>query len=175
MYVQSDDALFNRLCPAGKDGSRKFAPVMMKRLKKLGITETDPTKLTKEERSKCAPTTLKTNSCYFKCAPTTLKTNSCYFKCAPTTLKTNSCYLLVSSVSFTYTILIYYVLHLLLYINWDFHAQQSVEGYVWHQCRFARLDIDAETITWKRVLDTNDRFLRNITIGQSPTEKGMTR
>lgn len=41
--------------------------------------------------------------------------------------------------------------------------------------RFARLDIDPSTITWQRVVDTNDRFLRKITIGQSPTEKGMTR
>lgn len=41
--------------------------------------------------------------------------------------------------------------------------------------RFARLDIDPETITWQRVLDTNDRFLRKITIGQSPTEKGHAR
>ncbi len=42
-------------------------------------------------------------------------------------------------------------------------------------CRFARLDIDPETITWKRVLDINDRFLRGITVGQGPNEKGMTR
>ncbi|XP_025835730.1 C-1-tetrahydrofolate synthase, cytoplasmic isoform X2 [Agrilus planipennis] len=41
--------------------------------------------------------------------------------------------------------------------------------------RFARLDIDASTIIWPRVLDINDRFLRKITIGQSPTEKGFTR
>uniref|UniRef100_A0A8C5XY29 Formyltetrahydrofolate synthetase n=1 Tax=Microcebus murinus TaxID=30608 RepID=A0A8C5XY29_MICMU len=41
--------------------------------------------------------------------------------------------------------------------------------------RFARLDIDPETITWQRVLDTNDRFLRKITTGQAPTEKGHTR
>uniref|UniRef100_A0A4X1UGU0 C-1-tetrahydrofolate synthase, cytoplasmic n=1 Tax=Sus scrofa TaxID=9823 RepID=A0A4X1UGU0_PIG len=41
--------------------------------------------------------------------------------------------------------------------------------------RFARLDIDPETITWQRVLDTNDRFLRKITIGQAPTEKGHSR
>lgn len=41
--------------------------------------------------------------------------------------------------------------------------------------RFARLDIDPATITWQRVLDTNDRFLRKITIGQAPTEKGHTR
>ncbi|KAG8449349.1 hypothetical protein GDO86_016121 [Hymenochirus boettgeri] len=41
--------------------------------------------------------------------------------------------------------------------------------------KFVRLDIDPDTITWQRVLDTNDRFLRKITIGQSPTEKGFTR
>ncbi|CAH6841782.1 Mthfd1 [Phodopus roborovskii] len=41
--------------------------------------------------------------------------------------------------------------------------------------RFVRLEIDPETITWQRVLDTNDRFLRKITIGQAPTEKGHTR
>ena len=43
------------------------------------------------------------------------------------------------------------------------------------QGKFARLDIDPDTITWCRVLDTNDRFLRKITVGQSPTEKGKTR
>ncbi|XP_037072602.1 C-1-tetrahydrofolate synthase, cytoplasmic-like isoform X2 [Pollicipes pollicipes] len=41
--------------------------------------------------------------------------------------------------------------------------------------RFVRLDIDPETITWQRVIDTNDRFLRRITVGQSDTEKGRTR
>ncbi|KAF2203177.1 FTHFS-domain-containing protein [Delitschia confertaspora ATCC 74209] len=41
--------------------------------------------------------------------------------------------------------------------------------------RFARLDIDPETITWRRVLDVNDRHLRQITVGQAPTEKGQTR
>ncbi|WAR18235.1 C1TC-like protein [Mya arenaria] len=40
---------------------------------------------------------------------------------------------------------------------------------------FVRLDIDQETITWQRVMDTNDRFLRSITIGQGPQEKGKTR
>ncbi|KAI8909107.1 formate--tetrahydrofolate ligase-domain-containing protein, partial [Gorgonomyces haynaldii] len=43
------------------------------------------------------------------------------------------------------------------------------------QSRFARLDIDPSTITWQRVLDTNDRFLRKITVGQGPQEKGKTR
>ncbi|KAI0320100.1 FTHFS-domain-containing protein [Amylostereum chailletii] len=41
--------------------------------------------------------------------------------------------------------------------------------------RFARLDIDPSTITWNRVLDTNDRFLRKITVGQAATEKGHER
>jgi len=41
--------------------------------------------------------------------------------------------------------------------------------------KFSRLDIDPETITWQRVIDTNDRFLRKITIGQSDGEKSCTR
>ncbi|KAJ2455414.1 tetrahydrofolate synthase [Coemansia sp. RSA 2336] len=39
--------------------------------------------------------------------------------------------------------------------------------------RFVRLDIDK--IMWRRVLDTNDRFLREITIGEAATERGMAR
>ena len=85
---QSDESLFNRLCPPAKDGSRKFSPVMLRRLKKLGIDKTDPNELTEEERS-----------------------------------------------------------------------------------RFVRLDIDPETITWRRVVDTNDRYLRKIMIGLGPKEK----
>src|SRR5580700_1676858 len=87
-----DTQMFERLCPPAKDGSRKFSPVMLRRLRKLGISKTDPNELTPEERS-----------------------------------------------------------------------------------RFARLDIDPESITWRRVLDTNDRMLRQITIGQGPEEKGFTR
>ncbi|GJQ12862.1 hypothetical protein GpartN1_g4653.t1 [Galdieria partita] len=90
--TQSDDALFRRLCPPNKDGSRRFAPVMLRRLEKLGIHKRDPNELTAEERSK-----------------------------------------------------------------------------------FVRLDIDPETITFRRVVDVNDRFLRKITIGQSDTEKGHER
>jgi formyltetrahydrofolate synthetase len=89
---QSDEKLFGHLCPAAKDGSRKFSPIMLKRLKKLGINKTDPNELTTEERTK-----------------------------------------------------------------------------------FARLDIDPATITWKRVLDICDRALRGITIGEGPKEKGRTR
>ena len=89
---QSDEALFDRLCPAAKDGSRRFAPIMFRRLRKLGIAKDDPNALTPEERS-----------------------------------------------------------------------------------RFVRLDIDPDSITWRRVTDTNDRMLRQITIGQGPEEKGATR
>src|SRR5579872_6561688 len=90
--TSTDEQLFDRLCPAKKDGSRRFAPIMLRRLRKLGINKTDPNELTAEERS-----------------------------------------------------------------------------------RFARLDVDPETITWRRVIDTSDRMLRQITIGQGPEEKGKTR
>lgn len=89
---QDDVKLFNALCPPDKQGERKFAPSMLRRLKKQGIDKTDPNDLTPEERS-----------------------------------------------------------------------------------RFVRLDIDPDSITWRRVVDTNDRFLREITIGKGPEEKGMTR
>src|SRR5580700_10566176 len=89
---QTDEALFNRLCPPSKDGSRRFSPVMFRRLRNLGISKTDPNQLNVEERS-----------------------------------------------------------------------------------RFARLDIDPESITWRRVEDTCDRMLRQITIGQGPEEKSRTR
>ncbi|CAA7401304.1 unnamed protein product [Spirodela intermedia] len=89
---QSDKALFNRLCPPNKEGKRRFADVMLRRLQKLGISKSDPDELTPDEIKK-----------------------------------------------------------------------------------FARLDIDPDSITWRRVMDVNDRFLRKITIGQGPEEKGMTR
>ncbi|KAJ2607930.1 tetrahydrofolate synthase [Coemansia sp. RSA 1804] len=41
--------------------------------------------------------------------------------------------------------------------------------------QFVRLDIDRDAIMWRRVLDTNDRFLREITIGEAATERGMAR
>jgi methylenetetrahydrofolate dehydrogenase (NADP+)/methenyltetrahydrofolate cyclohydrolase/formyltetrahydrofolate synthetase len=41
--------------------------------------------------------------------------------------------------------------------------------------RFARLDIDPASITWRRVIDTNDRFLRTIEIGKGPDEQGFER
>jgi formyltetrahydrofolate synthetase len=89
---QSDEKLFNALCPPDKDGRRTFSPSMLRRLEKLGIGKTDPNELTAEESS-----------------------------------------------------------------------------------RFVRLDIDPDSITWRRVIDTNDRFLREIEVGLGPEEKGMTR
>ena len=41
--------------------------------------------------------------------------------------------------------------------------------------QFARLDIDPDQVMWNRVLDVNDRYLRKITVGQSPTEKNISR
>ncbi len=39
--------------------------------------------------------------------------------------------------------------------------------------RFARLDIDESTITWRRVIDVNDRFLREIEVGLGKDEAGF--
>ncbi len=41
--------------------------------------------------------------------------------------------------------------------------------------RLCRLDIDPKSITWKRVIDTSDRMLRGITIGEGDQEKGNER
>jgi len=38
--------------------------------------------------------------------------------------------------------------------------------------RFARLDIDESTITWRRVIDINDRMLREIQVGMGKDEVG---
>jgi len=41
--------------------------------------------------------------------------------------------------------------------------------------RFCRLDIDPESVTFRRVVDTSDRMLRGISVGQGPDENGFTR
>src|SRR6202142_3395478 len=41
-----DQVLFDRLCPVAKDGTRRFSPVMFRRLHKLGIEKTNPHDLT---------------------------------------------------------------------------------------------------------------------------------
>jgi Formyltetrahydrofolate synthetase len=40
--------------------------------------------------------------------------------------------------------------------------------------RFARLDIDPASVTWRRVMDTNDRYLREIETGLGAEEKGRS-
>jgi formate--tetrahydrofolate ligase len=67
-----------------------------------------------------------------------------------------------------------------LHLTGDFHAVTSA-----HNMMAALLDshlfhgneagIDPETITWRRVLDVNDRSLRNIVIGLGGREDGITR
>jgi methylenetetrahydrofolate dehydrogenase (NADP+) / methenyltetrahydrofolate cyclohydrolase / formyltetrahydrofolate synthetase len=39
--------------------------------------------------------------------------------------------------------------------------------------RFARLDLDPNGVTWRRVIDVNDRFLREIEVGLGKEEKGF--
>jgi methylenetetrahydrofolate dehydrogenase (NADP+)/methenyltetrahydrofolate cyclohydrolase/formyltetrahydrofolate synthetase len=41
--------------------------------------------------------------------------------------------------------------------------------------RLVRLDIDPSSITWNRVIDVNDRFLRRVRIGLGPEELGLER
>jgi formyltetrahydrofolate synthetase len=38
-----------------------------------------------------------------------------------------------------------------------------------------RLDIDPEKVLWRRVIDTNDRYLRGVTIGKGEMERGISR
>ena len=47
--TQKDDALYRRLVPI-KNGSRFFAPIQIKRLEKLGISERNPDASTEDER-----------------------------------------------------------------------------------------------------------------------------
>jgi methylenetetrahydrofolate dehydrogenase (NADP+)/methenyltetrahydrofolate cyclohydrolase/formyltetrahydrofolate synthetase len=51
------------------------------------------------------------------------------------------------------------------------HKNSPEELTVEERRRMFRLDIDPATITWRRVMDTSDRFLRGITVGQGDEEK----
>jgi formyltetrahydrofolate synthetase len=51
-HNQTDEKLFDSLCPPAKDGSRKFSNIMLRRIKKLGIDKTNPNELTPEERAR---------------------------------------------------------------------------------------------------------------------------
>ncbi|CAM9194841.1 unnamed protein product [Phaeothamnion confervicola] len=52
--TQKDEALFSRLVPANKEGKRPFAPIMLKRLRKQGVTATDGNDLTPEQKARFA-------------------------------------------------------------------------------------------------------------------------
>lgn len=54
-------------------------------------------------------------------------------------------------------------------------ARSDIDQFSRSTKKFTRLDIDPDSITWRRVMDVNDRFLRKITVGQGPEEKGMVR
>jgi len=61
--TQTDEQLYKRLVPAGKDGVKRFNPTQIKRLEKLGIEERDPEALSPEDRGRFArldidPTTI---------------------------------------------------------------------------------------------------------------------
>lgn len=86
--AKTPNSIFQRLVPPEKDGTQTFSPVMLKRVKKLGIEKTNPKDFTPEEIK-----------------------------------------------------------------------------------RFAMLDIDPDTITWQRVLDVCDRFLRGVKTGIGKAEK----
>ncbi len=87
-----DEKLFNAFCPPDGDGRRHFAEAHRRRMRRLGISASDPDQLTPEQKR-----------------------------------------------------------------------------------ALFRLDIDPNSITWNRVMDVNDRMLRQITVGQGPDEKGQTR
>ncbi|KAH9423511.1 C-1-tetrahydrofolate synthase, cytoplasmic [Dermatophagoides pteronyssinus] len=64
-----------------------------------------------------------------------------------------------------------------LHLTGDIHAISAANNLIAAaiDAQFSRLNIDIDTITWNRVVDCNDRYLRSITIGQAPTEKGLSR
>lgn len=58
--TQKDGPLYDRLVPRVK-GVRKFSPIQIRRLKRLGIDKTDPDSLTDEERTNFARLNIDTN------------------------------------------------------------------------------------------------------------------
>lgn len=158
LQAESDDALFNRLCPPDQNGGRRFAPVMLRRLAKLGITATDPNQLTPEERSKFVRLDIDPGGCFGAAwGPAMLQASvpaaahRCHDFCACPSAR-----------------LLCAAMPPLPQSNHPTCSLPCPPAHPpSHRC--------AATITWRRVLDTNDRFLRAITIGQGPAEKGMTR
>ncbi len=67
-----------------------------------------------------------------------------------------------------------------LHLTGDFHAVTAAHNLLAatldnHLFQGNALDIDLPTITWRRVLDVNDRSLRSITIGQGDAQDGIER
>ncbi|CAB4695001.1 unannotated protein [freshwater metagenome] len=67
-----------------------------------------------------------------------------------------------------------------LHLTGDFHAVTSAHNLLAamldnHLYHGNELGLDLDNITWRRVLDVNDRALRNITIGQGSPQDGVVR
>jgi formate--tetrahydrofolate ligase len=67
-----------------------------------------------------------------------------------------------------------------LHLTGDFHAVTAAHNLLSaildnHLYQGNDLDLDLDWITWRRVLDVNDRALRNIVIGLGPRGDGVTR
>jgi formate--tetrahydrofolate ligase len=67
-----------------------------------------------------------------------------------------------------------------LHLTGDMHAVTAAHNLLSavidnHLYQGNRLGLDVENITWRRVLDVNDRALRNIVIGLGPRGDGVTR
>ena len=67
-----------------------------------------------------------------------------------------------------------------LHLTGDFHAVTAAHNLLAamldnHLHQGNELDLDLHNITWRRVLDVNDRALRNIVIGLGSKEDGVTR
>ncbi|HLS13054.1 MAG TPA: formate--tetrahydrofolate ligase, partial [Beutenbergiaceae bacterium] len=67
-----------------------------------------------------------------------------------------------------------------LHLTGDLHAVTAAHNQLAamvdnHLFRGNELDLDPDSITWRRVLDVNDRALRNVVLGLGPRADGMTR
>jgi formate--tetrahydrofolate ligase len=67
-----------------------------------------------------------------------------------------------------------------LHLTGDFHAVTAAHNLLSamvdnHLHQGNELDLDIDNITWRRVLDVNDRSLRNIIVGLGTKEDGVTR
>lgn len=72
--TQKDGPLYDRLVPKIK-GVRKFSPIQLRRLKRLGINKTEPDSLTDEEKTKFARLNIDTNNIMWNRGKTASKLN----------------------------------------------------------------------------------------------------